>query len=65
MEPIIVGAMAVTGTRTRVKVLWQDGNIEDLASSDLMPYHTLDDLDCWYVCRRRLSYQYALRRALV
>lgn len=49
MEPITVDAMMVTETKTRVKVLWQDGNTEELPSFDLIPHHNLDDLDCWYV----------------
>jgi hypothetical protein len=39
----------VAATRTNVKVLWQDGGIEELGSFDLIPHHNLDDLDCWCV----------------
>lgn len=47
MEPIVVKAMNVMGTRTRVQVLWQDGKIEEYPSLELIPYHAVDDLDCW------------------
>lgn len=41
--------MTVAATRTSLKVLWQDGRIEELPSFDLIPHHNLDDLDCWCV----------------
>ncbi|KIJ39288.1 hypothetical protein M422DRAFT_781107 [Sphaerobolus stellatus SS14] len=34
-------------TRTRVKVLWQNGIIQDLEASALIPYLNVDEYDCW------------------
>lgn len=46
---VVVSAVVVTETRTRVTVLWQSGAREEYDSNDLIPYLNVDEYDCWYV----------------
>lgn len=45
--PVIVHALAVKETRTSVNVLWQDGMMETMQSTELIPYLNPDEYDCW------------------
>lgn len=44
---VVVRAVVVTETRTRVTVLWQNGAKEEYDSNSLIPYLNVDEYDCW------------------
>jgi ubiquitin-conjugating enzyme E2 O len=44
---IAVQTYAVKETRSTVTVLWQDGTLETLMSTELIPYLNPDESDCW------------------
>ncbi|KAF8514320.1 hypothetical protein BU17DRAFT_52682, partial [Hysterangium stoloniferum] len=44
---IVVPALTVRETRTRVTILWQDGRKEVCMSKALLPYLNVDEYDCW------------------
>lgn len=42
--------LVVSETQTKVKVMWQDGSIEEgVSSTDLVPYLNVDESEVWYV----------------
>jgi len=57
--------LIVHETETKVKVLWQDGTIEDqVPAKELIPYLNVDESETWFVflssmslcCSRKLIY---------
>ncbi|TDL28122.1 hypothetical protein BD410DRAFT_782087 [Rickenella mellea] len=44
---IKVAHCMVKETQTTVKVLWQDGTVDTLKSTELIPYLNPDEYDCW------------------
>ena len=46
---LVVDTFEVIKTETTVHVLWQDGSTDELKATDLIPYLSPDEYDCWFV----------------
>jgi len=44
-----VQTFKVNETVTTVEVIWQDGVKETINSTEVIPYVSSDEYDCWYV----------------
>jgi ubiquitin-conjugating enzyme E2 O len=42
-----VDTMIVTESRSTVKLMWQDGTIEETLGTSVIPYLNVDEYDCW------------------
>ncbi|KAG8728667.1 hypothetical protein FRC12_021584, partial [Ceratobasidium sp. 428] len=42
-----VDTMVVTESRSTVKLMWQDGRIEETIGTSVIPYLNVDEYDCW------------------
>lgn len=42
-----VDTLIVTESRSTVKIMWQDGTIEDVLGTSVIPYLNVDEYDCW------------------
>ncbi|CAE6413274.1 unnamed protein product [Rhizoctonia solani] len=42
-----VETMVVTESRSTVKIMWQDGTIEEVLGTSIIPYLNVDEYDCW------------------
>jgi ubiquitin-conjugating enzyme E2 O len=42
-----VETMTVTESRSTVKIMWQDGSIEEVLGISVIPYLNVDEYDCW------------------
>ncbi|KAF8756072.1 Ubiquitin-conjugating enzyme E2 [Rhizoctonia solani] len=43
-----VETMVVTESRSTAKIMWQDGIIEEVLGTAIIPYLNVDEYDCWY-----------------
>lgn len=44
-----VDTMIVTESRSTVTIMWQDGTVEKVLGTSVIPYLNVDEYDCWYV----------------
>ncbi|QRW11976.1 ubiquitin-conjugating enzyme [Ceratobasidium sp. AG-Ba] len=42
-----VDTMLVTESRSTIKIMWQDGRIEETPGTSVIPYLNVDEYDCW------------------
>ncbi|KDN41490.1 hypothetical protein RSAG8_07440, partial [Rhizoctonia solani AG-8 WAC10335] len=42
-----VETMIVTESRSTIKIMWQDGTIEEVLGTSVIPYLNVDEYDCW------------------
>ncbi|CAE6520035.1 unnamed protein product [Rhizoctonia solani] len=42
-----VETMVVTESRSTVKIMWQNGTIEEVLGTSVIPYLNVDEYDCW------------------
>ncbi|CAE6495755.1 unnamed protein product [Rhizoctonia solani] len=42
-----VETMIVTESRSTVRIMWQDGTIEEVLGTSVIPYLNVDEYDCW------------------
>lgn len=54
--------MVVSETQTTVKVMWQDGTIEEnISAAELVPYLNVDESEVWYVNIYRVALLFPLK----